>query len=283
MLPGLGFAVRRFLAAAEHPHHAAGRIELDDHVRALVDRPDVVVLVDAHAVGERPGVEALADLADILAVAGELEELRGRRRIGRTAGAVRAREHEDVALGVHRHARAPRRNSCPPAGSGNSGPNRRGSRARFAGPSRAQRAATAATERGKPSSSPPWTRTSFRNGRGLRVARPLRSTRLYSTSGRNSNCGGGSEARHRWPRSPDERSDIRETPLLGSRMSLRSCGLRLWGDLRRPPQVCGGAAGQTTLVIAQGRAGRKGCDSTVADGQNLLCMGLFLRKFGSLA
>ena len=68
---------------------AAGRVELDDHVRALVDGPDVVVAIDAHRVRERPGVEALADLAHELAVRAELEQLRGRRRVGRPAGAVR--------------------------------------------------------------------------------------------------------------------------------------------------------------------------------------------------
>jgi hypothetical protein len=58
----------------------------------------------SHAVGEGPGVEALADLADEIALGGEFEELGCGRRIGRTAGAVRAREHEDVALGVHGHS-----------------------------------------------------------------------------------------------------------------------------------------------------------------------------------
>jgi hypothetical protein len=67
----------------------------------FVDGPDVVVLVDPHAVGERPGIQALADFADVLAVGGELEQLRRRRRIGGTVGAVGAREHEDMALGVH--------------------------------------------------------------------------------------------------------------------------------------------------------------------------------------
>ena len=51
-------------------------------------------------VRERPGVEALADLADELAVRTELEQLRRGRRIGRAVGAVRAREDEDVALGI---------------------------------------------------------------------------------------------------------------------------------------------------------------------------------------
>ena len=85
MLPRLRLIVGRFLPASEYLRHASGRIELDDHVRALVDGPDVVVLVDAHGVRERPAVEALADFADELALRSELEQLRGSRRIGRPA------------------------------------------------------------------------------------------------------------------------------------------------------------------------------------------------------
>src|SRR5579862_4105386 len=70
VLPWPGI-VSGFLAAAEHPLDAAGWIELDDHVRALVDGPDIVVLVDAHAMSEGPGVEALADLADEIALGSE--------------------------------------------------------------------------------------------------------------------------------------------------------------------------------------------------------------------
>ena len=59
--------VRRFAAAAEHPFRTTLGAELDDHVRALVDDPDVVLLVDLHRVGIGPGVHVLADLADELA------------------------------------------------------------------------------------------------------------------------------------------------------------------------------------------------------------------------
>jgi len=47
---GFVFVVGRFLPAAEHHDDAPVGIEPDDHVRPLVDRPDVVVLVDAHGV-----------------------------------------------------------------------------------------------------------------------------------------------------------------------------------------------------------------------------------------
>ena len=56
-------------------------------------------------VGFGPGVEALADFAQELALGTELEQLRRRGAIGRTAGAVGAREHEDVALGIDGDAR----------------------------------------------------------------------------------------------------------------------------------------------------------------------------------
>src|SRR5258708_27294476 len=101
MLPGRGFGLGGFLTATEHPEHAARRTEFHDHVRALVDGPDVVVLVDADAVRERPGVKPLADLADKLAFLVELQKLRRRRSIGRAARALRAREDEDMALRVH--------------------------------------------------------------------------------------------------------------------------------------------------------------------------------------
>src|SRR5215472_3504180 len=56
--PGNGL-VRRLLLAAGHHRHAALGVEANDHVRPLVDGPDVVVLVDAHRVGIRPGVRFL--------------------------------------------------------------------------------------------------------------------------------------------------------------------------------------------------------------------------------
>ena len=63
----------RFLLAAEHPHDAALRVEPDDHVRALVDGPDIVVPIDAHAVRLRPGIETFADLPHEVAVLIEFE------------------------------------------------------------------------------------------------------------------------------------------------------------------------------------------------------------------
>ena len=94
-----------FRLAAEHHHDAAFRVEFDDHVRALVGRPDVVVLVDAHRVGIRPGVEVLADLAQERAVVVEFQKLRGGVAEGRTLARAAARIDEDVALGVDRDAR----------------------------------------------------------------------------------------------------------------------------------------------------------------------------------
>src|SRR5262249_23744646 len=76
MFPRLGVLVGRFFSAPEHPDDPSGRIELDDHVRTLVDRPDVVVFVDAHRVGEGPTVKTLADFAYERTVLIELEQLR---------------------------------------------------------------------------------------------------------------------------------------------------------------------------------------------------------------
>ena len=79
---------------AEHHHDPSGGIELDDHVRSLVDDPDVVLRIDAHAVRELEAVAPFADLADVAAVLIELEQAR--------VGA--ARVDEDMPLGVGRHA-----------------------------------------------------------------------------------------------------------------------------------------------------------------------------------
>src|SRR5213596_2216914 len=64
-LPWFGAIVRSFLLAAKHHRHAAFWIELDNHIRAFVDGPEVVLPIDAHRVCERPGVQILADLADV--------------------------------------------------------------------------------------------------------------------------------------------------------------------------------------------------------------------------
>jgi hypothetical protein len=96
--------VGRFLLPPEHPHDAALRIEANDHVRALVDGPDVVVPIDAHAVRLRPRIQPLADLAYEIALLIELEELGRGRAKRRAVRAIRAREDEHVAARVHRHA-----------------------------------------------------------------------------------------------------------------------------------------------------------------------------------
>ena len=80
----------RVLAPADHHQHPALGVELDEHVGAFVDRPDVVLGVDAHRVGEREAVVVAADLADEGALRRVLEE-------PRLVGAV---VDVDVALGV---------------------------------------------------------------------------------------------------------------------------------------------------------------------------------------
>ena len=76
--------------AAEHHQHLALGAELGDHVGPLVDRPDVVLRIDAHRMGEFEAVIALADFLEEVAVLVELEQA----RIG--AAVI----DEDVALGI---------------------------------------------------------------------------------------------------------------------------------------------------------------------------------------
>ena len=61
---------------AQDHGHAAFRVELDDRVAALVDHPDVVLGIDAHAMTEHVAVELLPDLPHVVAVRVELERLR---------------------------------------------------------------------------------------------------------------------------------------------------------------------------------------------------------------
>ena len=86
--------------AAEHHHHAALGIELDDHVRAFIDGPEVVLRVDSDRVREGPGVQVVADFAHELAILIELKDLRGGGSV-RRAGGVATREHVNLALGIH--------------------------------------------------------------------------------------------------------------------------------------------------------------------------------------
>ena len=95
--------VDRFGLAAEHHRHVPLRVELDDHVRAFVGHPDVVVLVDADGVRERRGVVVRPPLLDELQVRIELEQLRRGRALGR-ADVAAAGEHEQVPLGILRDA-----------------------------------------------------------------------------------------------------------------------------------------------------------------------------------
>ena len=66
----------RFPSPPEDQQDATFGTQLDRHVRAVVDDPDVVVRVDTHRV--RPGhhVEVLANLPNEAAIRAELEKLR---------------------------------------------------------------------------------------------------------------------------------------------------------------------------------------------------------------
>ena len=103
MLERLGAFVRGFLLAAENHEHAALGAELDDHVRALVGDPDVVLFIDADRVREGPCVQVVSNLANKAAVGTKLEKLRGGSGIG-GARRIAARENEYVPLGIRRNS-----------------------------------------------------------------------------------------------------------------------------------------------------------------------------------
>ncbi len=90
----VGQFFHRFGTTADRQHDAALRVELDHHVRPFVHNPDVVVLVDAHGVGEHETVQSLTDLANEDAVLVELKQ----------ACFAAARVHEHVTFGVRRDA-----------------------------------------------------------------------------------------------------------------------------------------------------------------------------------
>src|SRR5262245_26289544 len=75
----------RFGAPPKRQENFTGGTELDDHVRAFVDRPDVAACVDAHRVRESESIEVLADLANERAVRSELEQLCSGRAVERAA------------------------------------------------------------------------------------------------------------------------------------------------------------------------------------------------------
>jgi len=104
MLPRFRIFIRRFLLAPEHHGHAPLRIEANDHVRALIDGPYVVVFVHANIMREGPRVQPLPDLADEPAVGSELQQLRRRRAVSRSHG-VAAVVNENVFFRVQRDPR----------------------------------------------------------------------------------------------------------------------------------------------------------------------------------
>ncbi len=88
--------IERIGTLAEHHQQLSVGTELLDDVGALVDGPDVVVLVDAHGVREREAVTAGAEFLDERAGLIELEQAR----------LAAAHVDEDVPFRVGRDARA---------------------------------------------------------------------------------------------------------------------------------------------------------------------------------
>src|SRR5438874_12898379 len=105
MLQRLGTFVGSFLLAAENKRDAAFGIELDDHVRALVGHPDVVVPVDFHGVSKGPGVESMTNLADNLSVRRKVEQLRGGCAVRWSRGTA-ARKYNNVPFAIDADAAA---------------------------------------------------------------------------------------------------------------------------------------------------------------------------------
>ena len=98
MLPRFGVFISRLFPASEYPHDAAGRVELNDHIRTFVDGPDIIVFVDAYRVCEGPAVEALSNFTNEFALRTEFEQLRRSRCVSRSVGTVRAGKNENVAF-----------------------------------------------------------------------------------------------------------------------------------------------------------------------------------------
>ena len=95
----------RFRLAPEHQRDAALGVELHDLVGALVDRPDVVLRIDAQAERGVEAVDVLAPLAHELAAGVELEQARAvavERAVvaERGVGMPGARVDEDLALRI---------------------------------------------------------------------------------------------------------------------------------------------------------------------------------------
>ena len=100
---GAGPDVDGFRFAAEHERDPAVRVELHHLAGADVDRPDVVLRIDADAVRRVEPVDVLAELADELAILIELEQA-GAASIERAVvtqrrvGMSRPRVDEDLAF-----------------------------------------------------------------------------------------------------------------------------------------------------------------------------------------
>src|ERR1700720_67603 len=103
MFQGLSAFVGGFHLASEYHCDLALRIEPDDHVRALVRGPNVIVLVDSDRVREGPRVKIVSNLMNEFSVGSKLQQLRGARGIGGARG-IATREDEDMPLGIYRHA-----------------------------------------------------------------------------------------------------------------------------------------------------------------------------------
>src|SRR5262249_52654169 len=97
--PGSSF-IRGFLLPPKNHGHSSFGIELDYHVGAFIDGPDVVVLIHADRMRVRPRVQVVTDFPQILTVGAKLEYLRCGRSVSRSCN-VPAIENENMSLGIN--------------------------------------------------------------------------------------------------------------------------------------------------------------------------------------
>jgi len=97
------------LAAEQHHDAAAAGIELHHHAAIGVDRPDIVLGIDAHSCRDQEAIKFIANLADIFAAGVEHQDLRpamgeGARAAQRRGGLATGLIEKDFAFGVGCHA-----------------------------------------------------------------------------------------------------------------------------------------------------------------------------------
>src|ERR1017187_4710474 len=87
-------AFHGFRPPAKKHDDAPFGVELDHHIRPLIDSPDVVPRIDPHRMSEREAIQALADLTDVVPIPIEFKQPRG------LASGI----NKNMSLGIRRDA-----------------------------------------------------------------------------------------------------------------------------------------------------------------------------------